>query len=81
MTIKKCPACSSPAAIRCEKDSRRHCFRVWVECGQCGRKTRDFKDMQEPSADSCGGYMAILAWNSGDVRTAESAERNGGITA
>lgn len=66
MFIKNCPACNSPAAIRYKKDDRRHCFHVWIECGQCGRRTREFTDMQEPDTGTGGGKWAVIAWNSGD---------------
>ena len=68
MKLNNCPACNGPAAIRSRADSRRQCFRVWVQCELCGMRTRNFIDYQEPGPDSTGGKFAALAWNGGDYK-------------
>ena len=77
MRLNNCPACRSPAAIRSRADSRGR-FRVWVQCENCGRRTRDFTDNQEPGQDTPGGKFAVIAWNSGDYRQeAQGHDRTG----
>ena len=66
MTLNNCPVCGGPAAIRSRADGRGRYFRVWAQCEQCGTRTRDFTDNQEPGPDSAGGMFAALAWNGGN---------------
>ncbi len=74
MKLCNCPACNGPAGIRYRTDSRRHCFRVWIECGTCRSRTREFIDTQEPGPDTTGGKFAALAWNGGDRQESKAWE-------
>ena len=67
MTINRCRACGSVAAIQYRRDDKARVFRVWVQCSQCGRKTRAFVDGKEPTTATAGGKFAAIAWNSGDI--------------
>lgn len=75
MRTNNCPNCGGAARIRHRLYGRASIFQVWIECGQCGARTRAFIDSQEPAWDTPGGRWAALAWNSGDITQAQEERK------